>query len=226
MTRLGNLIMPAIAADKRKLAGEERIYWTSVVARKVIYGLRTLNHKDYFTSKAIENARRMALEAGVYEYIWIDSLKTALHRVFGNPNHMYETQRQRHHAVVYWNPTAHKVNVFALGLMHEVANPEDNGASAKLETIQFVEPGERIFIPFPYTVGGKHSTITGVAPQLRALPQEHVDENLDIMPTTYVEWCTFQSPIVTSPCCSRAIVWSDNHRRLMCVKCGQRCTGV
>jgi hypothetical protein len=137
--------------------------------------------------------------------------RQALDRELGNPLRMYKDPlKLKHYAIQYWNPTSHKINIHSLGL------PDPEGG----RVIDFVAPGEVINIPETYTTGGKYSTLTGVAPQLKPLPKtEHKDKLLlDLSPASYVEWLTY-SNIGVSPCCSKPWVWADAKTILVCGLC-------
>lgn len=222
---LGKSIIPVIAADRRKQSEDEINYYIAATRQTILRACRRVKYKLEELAQRIRQCREDAYSIGISPEIWEKAQLGAVHNLFGDPNLMYRSESHRMHSVPYWNPTAQKVNIHSLGIMHEVANPEDQGATAKMEIVDFVEPGARVFIPFPYTVGGKHSSIHGVAPQLRPLPTGQIDEELDIGPTTYVEWCTYQRASTQSKCCKKMIVWSDYCLHLVCAKCGERQTG-
>lgn len=139
-------------------------------------------------------------------------LRRMVNLYYGDPLIM-SSVAQRQFSVPYWNPTKHRLNIAPMGL---VASVDEKTREATFH--EFLDPGAHIMIPHGYTVGGKHSTVAGVAPQLQPLPRQE-DTELDLHPLTYTEWCTFGSPGV-SKCCQKQVVWSDGHGSLMCVKCG------
>lgn len=96
-----------------------------------------------------------------------------------------------HFPVYYWNPTNHKVNIAPLGIHNTTV----------------VEPGAHVPIPFPHTIGGKRSAITGVAPQLKALPRAGEDTLLDLKPTSLIEWATYFTYTKLTDCCRKCEVW-------------------
>jgi hypothetical protein len=184
---------------------------------KQFKGSRVIDHQvleDLYTQQ-----HKTAIDAGLTEEYWSKTLLEANRAVYGDPQTMWDNLMTQHHRLPYHNPTAHRLNVHALGL----TVPPTEG-QVKCQFQDWVEPGEIVYIPFPDTQGGKHSAIAGVAPQLVPCPRQ--EENLlDLTPSSYAEWCTYMSGNVLSPCCYKAIVWSDLHARLMCAKCGERCTG-
>lgn len=161
---------------------------------------------------AMERSERTAYDSGLTAATWLKVVINAGRELFGDPAIMLENSNTRHHACPYWNPTNHNLLISPLGLTQVV--------DGKTIPVDRVAPGAMIYIPAPYTLGGKKSAVAGVAPQLRALPVQ-VDLSLDIYPTTYAEWCTFGQPGM-SKCCNKQTVWSDGHRRVMCSKCGAR----
>lgn len=116
----------------------------------------------------------------------------------------------RGHACPYFNPTTKPVLVEAIGIL---------GSDGKL--ITSLQPGQILFIPFSYTVGGKKSVVTSVAPQLRKIPQSEIpDDYLPLHFSSYLEWCQFGEPMITT-CCSVAGLWDDSRQKLVCKKCGK-----
>ncbi len=140
--------------------------------------------------------------------------KGVIHKVYGDPQAMYKSNGQKQHAIPYWNPTHHNINISPMGLIKSV-----DAKTREAITWDFLAPGQMIMIPTSYTQGGKYSTLQGVAPQLRPLPRQ-VDRSLDLSPITYVEWCTFRDSEL-SKCCHKQTVWQEKGNILVCGKCGQ-----
>lgn len=145
--------------------------------------------------------------------------KEIIHKVYGDPNIM-SSNSLRQHSVPYWNPTAKVINIHPLGLVKKL---DEKTREAIFH--EFLGPGEHIMLPEGYTKGGKHSTVYGVAPQLRPLPRQ-VDSlvGLDLEPITYTEWCTYMESSL-SPCCRKQVMWYDGGDRLACSKCGKNVKG-
>jgi hypothetical protein len=168
--------------------------------------------------------------------IWKRAVSDVAKLIFGDPQTMLRERHLRLQALPYWNPTKHKINIHALGVIKTVkitdvtVTPQRTGSgraytSQRQETVdfeEFVEPGAIVYIPYTYTTGGKHSSLYGVAPQLQPLPVMHEDDfGADLSPTTYTEWCTFMSPEFISNCCKRPGGWNMDTNKLVCSKCGK-----
>lgn len=141
--------------------------------------------------------------------------RKAIHVSYGDPKVMAQSNGYKPHALPYWNPTIHRLNIAPLGIV-ELVDPKTREA----RTVDFVPSGGYIMIPTSYTVGGKYSSLRGVCPQLAALPRQ-VDEELDLAPLTYAEWCTYQDTRLTK-CCKKMPAWHDKGDCLVCTKCGNR----
>ena len=140
-----------------------------------------------------------------------------INHAFGEPQLM-ASSGQKIHAIPYWNPTPHRINIHPIGLVKSIDDKTRNAIF-----YDFVEPGEHVMIPESYTKGFRHSTIYQVAPQLKPLPRA-VDEFLDLEPLTYTEWCTYMhAPL--SECCRRQVNWYEKGNYLLCTKCGNRARG-
>lgn len=223
-------LLDVLAAEKRDVLvsrlKHETIAKFAVELTKYLLGNRMKGRKLWPNGEdeeILKEQTETALASGIELAVWLKALVDAGKRMYGDPQEMYESKAHLHHAVPYWNPTAHRLNIHALGLIV----PPKQGEKLTPGNIQFqdwVEPGELVYIPYPDTTGGKYSSVAGVAPQLRPCPRD-VDDFLDLAPTTYAEWCTYQEGGVLSSCCGKMMVWSDQYHRLICSRCGERCTG-
>lgn len=215
-------LMAVLAADSRNRTEQETIFIVGQIAKKLIkafvrdYSLLLSQHKSV---KIIAEYNELAVKAGVDMATWTKAVIEAFTKLLGDPLTMWQDHKRLHHAIPYVNPEPVALNLHPLGL----PKSDENGRPTK-EIVDFVQPGEVIYIPQPYTIGGKYSTLTGVAPQLRPCPRVE-DEELDLQPTTYEEWCHCTSGDQLSECCNKGVVWSDELRRLMCGKCGERVYG-
>lgn len=138
-----------------------------------------------------------------YHY-WAESMKRAVEIE-------YRVSELRYKTISYWNPTDKRVNVYSLGIRKEG------------EIVSFVEPGKSVEVPIGYTIGGKYSVISGIAPQLMPLPDPSVPEcNLDLHPVFFEEWQVFGPRDIEgnlSSCCHRSLAWLDSANRVVCSKC-------
>ena len=135
-------------------------------------------------------------------------VRKSIHKAFGDPMALTREQlKLRQYSTSYYNPTANRINVFPLGL------PDEEG-----KVIHEVVSGGIIGIPHSYTIGGRYSTIGGVAPQLKPMPKASNDVVMDLTPSSYAEWITYM-PFVQSQCHKQAIVWSDAKQSLLCQQC-------
>ncbi len=220
MTKLDDAI-EILANEKRSLLDQEKLYLITRIARSLIKDLAQYPRKlktKYVDSLSWERLDEIYeasaikfLDMGIDYAVWLEGVLKASWQLFGDPKNMLEYEKQKHLCVPYWNPTTYKVNIHSLGLWTE-------DRCKNLVTLSFVDPGDSVLIPYPLVLGGKHSVITGVAPQLRPVPIE-VDDTLDVLPTSYLEWCSFASAKVVSKCCGKQIVWSTRYLSLQCAKC-------
>lgn len=137
----------------------------------------------------------------------VEIVLTAEHRAFGDPMDL----SLRHHGQRFYNPTGADINVGPMGL------PDENG-----KLIQLLAPGGDITIPEFMLLGGKFSTLNGVAPQLKRInPNPRFEVNLDLCPQTYTEWIEY-APNLPTECCKSLPVWSDSKQRVICFKCREK----
>lgn len=212
--------MKQVAQTKKKALESELHHVALLYAQAFKKLIRTVygNRSPFLPEKIAESFMAGVIKAcqedlrhGLDQALFVQ--REIIHLVYGDPKEMASIS-QRAHAVPYWNPTAQKVNISPMGLVKHV---DEKTREAVFH--DFVEPGEHIMIPDAYTVGGKFSTVYGVAPQLRPLPRQ-VDNSLDISPVTYTEWCTYRDWQLTS-CCKKQQVWYDKKSCLICSKCGK-----
>lgn len=144
--------------------------------------------------------------------------KKAIHVSYGDPRVMAQSNGYKPHALPYWNPTIHRLNIAPLGIIDHV-DPKTREA----HIVDFVPSGGFIMIPTSYTVGGRYSSLRGVCPQLTPIPRQ-VDTELDLAPLTYAEWCTYQDTQLTK-CCQKMPAWLDKEDCLVCTKCGKGVVG-
>lgn len=166
---------------------------------------------------------------------WPDIVAKVYKDIAGDPQTMIATQYIRLQNLPYWNPTKHRINIHALGIVKTLKR-SDSGKrdwkgepvikDEKVEFEEFVEPGHTIGIPYTYTIGGKHSSLKGVAPQLQPLPTQYLEWfGEDLLPTSYAEWVTYTDPGLITKCCDRPMGWNVKTHRLVCSKCGKSCVG-
>lgn len=192
--------------QKRQQTQQEKIYLTKISSRKISKKLKDMTHDDH------ENELRLGqLRQIIGEDRYLDCLIKAVKENFGDPMNLIKDNMMPY-SKPYWNPTHHTLTVASLGLIDE-----------QKTLIIYVKPGERVMIPYGYTIGGKNSAVYGVAPQLKPFQDPSYDATLDISPTSFLEWCTFGNAYKQSKCCAKQIVWSDYWHRLSCFKCGARC---
>lgn len=135
-----------------------------------------------------------------------------LHKIHGDPKYLQKNFAVRFYSIPYTNPTEGRINIAPMGIIRFV-----NHSTKIAEFAEFVYPGETIMVPIAYTTGGQFSTVKGVAPQLVPVEKEY-DQELDLMPVSYQEWCDYCVPHTTK-CCNRFMAWSDMSNTLVCVKC-------
>jgi hypothetical protein len=211
--------MTQLAQEKRNATAQEMEHIILVSARAILKSTKYGAAKEEALYNTLDATYKACIKAGCTDQDFSKVQIGIVHKVYGDPQSMYASTSQKMHALPYWNPTKHRINVAPMGI------PVETDPKTKESILlEFVEPGAHVMIPEPYTKGGKYSTLRGVAPQLVALPRE-VDECLDLSPVTYSEWCTWMhSPM--SNCCRRTTAWYDKGQRLVCTKCGQSCTGT
>lgn len=186
----------------------------------------SLNHVNWRDLEALLGRMRQAFtnaDASQANY-WQNTILIVSRRLFGDPNTMLQEKNIRLQALPYWNPTHHKLNIHSLGIPKTIKIKDTNtGRQEIVDFEEFIEPGATVHIPYTYTVGGKHSSLYGVCPQLKPLPLMQDEEyGMDLEPTTYAEWCTYIDPTYTSLCCHRPAGWDTHRQRLVCSKCGTR----
>lgn len=126
----------------------------------------------------------------------------ASHKVYGDPMQLEKHPlKLQPYTVLYYNTSEHHINVKPLGL--------------KIET---VVPGGLLSLPMGLTIGGRKSAVAGVAPQLQPCPTIEHDQLLDLTPSSFAEWVTYNS-YQLSPCCNAQIMWSDTMQCLHCFTC-------
>jgi hypothetical protein len=220
--------MKALAQEKRNKTTEE-LKHVAAVALKSIKACESLHKK--ITGKSYYYFPH--LEAGLdglltscrelnftNENFWYCQ-RVIIHKLYGDPQVMAQSTGLKTHALPYWNPTTHKLNISPMGIVESV-----DVKTREAKFVEFVAPGAHVWIPEGYTVGGKYSTVFGVAPQLRPLPRQ-VDRNnlLDLAPLTYTEWCMFTDNTM-SECCKDQAVWHEKADCLVCSKCGNKVRGI
>ena len=136
-------------------------------------------------------------------------IRQAFNRVFGDPMAISKEQaRLRMHTTLHHNPTRNHLTISAMQI------PDEDGS-----LITHVPPDSCVSIPTPYTLGGKKSTVYGVAPQLVPIEPIDRDQNLlDLTPIYFGEWVQYY-PLQMSLCCNASIAWSDASVGLVCLKC-------
>lgn len=183
----------------RKVVDQERLYYILDCYRKLIRA-KIVSIDPHLEDK-LEIFSRQAGKSFIPA--WIRSVN----RELGDPLVIHKTGL-RHMAIPYWNPTPLRINIFSLGIL-----------KADLGVYEFVEPGERVLIPWGYCQGGKYSAVKGVAPQLQPLPTpKHDLQDYDLMPISYQEWITYFG-MSFSQCCRKQILWDEKHARCVCQKC-------
>lgn len=239
----GNSVLGSVVQGRRELLESERQFLAHVYSRKLKRMITHSNAKDFDLRGLNTSKIEEYLDKGKKEYssinadpeVWRRAVKVTMEALFGDPQAMIKERHIRLQALPYWNPTQHKINIHALGVVKTVKIVDEPGfknwRTGKLETRQrqetvdfeeFVEPGQIVYIPYTYTTGGKHSSIYGVAPQLKPLPVMHEDWfGADLSPNTYTEWCTFMHPDFVSNCCGRPGGWNVQTNKLVCSKCGK-----
>ena len=218
--------MQKLAQEKRKQTVQELEYYALVCAKWIkasIYDHNKLDNLNYLYPPDLEevfHALNQEMFKGSFteDDFWCAQKKT-IHALYGDPNIMAQSSGQKVHALPYWNPTKHTLNIAPMGIVKSVDIKTREAA-----IYETVAPGELIMVPTSYTVGGKYSTLQGVAPQLKPLPRQ-IDEELDLAPITYAEWCTFINCPLSS-CCKRQATWYDKGNRLVCSKCGETTKGT
>jgi hypothetical protein len=179
----------------RKVVDEERVFYTAVAYRMIQRAKLVFDPIYPYLESQLE---KCVLSSGEY-YIpaWIKTLI----KEFGDPLGLQKTGL-RQYEVFYWNPTDNRISIFSLGLEKEI-----------------IEPGERMALPWAYTIGGANSAVKSIAPQLQALPTpEREDCGYDISPISYLEWNTFCA-IRLSLCCQKQILWNTIKNQCICQKC-------
>lgn len=205
------------AAGRKPQVSEERKYHKTCATINLRKLLKAFNYMDLYSASEAEELEKLfkklatAIPEQWRDIDWPIAAKTALDRLFGDPQQMQrESLKLRQYAIPYWNPTAHTINIHSLGLKDEDGTPLD-----------LVKPQGIVGIPATYTVGGRYSTIQGVAPQLKPVPLQQGKDSIfgtNITPSSYVEWITYCSMGV-SACCKAPHVWSDAKKSLLCNKC-------
>lgn len=219
--------MAQLAAEKRKKTNQELEHYSIVCSRMIRaaqdFEQELLNRPALYPPSlehVLAGTHKSMIDTGYTEDNFRAVQRRAIHLVYGDPLTMAQSNGYRHHAIPYWNPTPNRINVAPMGLVKSV-----DKKTRETTFWDFVEPGEHIQIPEPYTKGGKHSTVHGVAPQLKPLPRQ-LDNYLDLEPLTYTEWCTYMDGAPLSPCCRRQVVWYDAKGCLICSKCGKNSKGT
>ena len=206
--------LAGVVAIIREQTEEEKLYHALLHHRKLKVWLR--KQRDHLAHLAQYKLDQLEADLGKFKDAagesWLGAWMRTLHREFGDPKTMYEKQ-QKQHAAPYWNPTTHKINIHPLGIV--------KGLQPTGECIfeEFVEPGGQVSIPWSLTVGGKHSPLAGVAPQLKPLPCATQHDESDVSPITYNEWCAFVSPARLSDCCGRPLIWDCKLNQTLCQRC-------
>ena len=200
------------AAGQAILASNEKAYQKKVAKINLVKVLRKLPYLDLFTPKFETELWRITSQYPSHweDSDWIEVLRYALHKRYGDPKHMYkDSLKLRQYAIPYWNPTGAAINIHPMGL-HDEEGKE----------LASVKPGGIIGIPASYTTGGKYSTLQGVAPQLRPVPDKITKDIIleDLTPASYVEWISY-CQLGISDCCKSPWVWSDAKQALLCTKC-------
>jgi hypothetical protein len=217
--------MAKLAQDKREKTRNELEHVALVAAKWIKVGVlatrKSLNIDVVYPPQieaALESLRKGCLDLGFTEENFWYAQKRAIHHVYGDPLIMAQSSGHKPHALPYWNPTRHRLNISPMGIIDHV-DPKTREA----KILDFVDSGAHVMIPECYTVGGKYSTLRGVAPQLQPLPRQ-IDNLLDLAPTTYAEWCSYQDSSL-SRCCKTMTAWHDKGDCLVCTKCGKKIIG-
>ena len=204
----------SIVDAKRKQTEQERKFFISSHVIKILrainqgkIGLYKIHRQVADLEKDLE---RYALNIGVN---WCEAWIKAMQKELGDPKQMAQDTLKQH-AKPYWNPTKHRINVFPLGIVKSVLPDK----SVEYETV--IAPGEQVMVPWGHTIGGKHSSLKGIAPQLQPLPGlDLAEEHDEVMSVSFTEWCAFGDALVISHCCRKQVLWSVTHNKLICQKC-------
>lgn len=217
--------MQALAQEKRNKTTEEIKHIAAVAIKQ--WRVIELEFKKEYNCDSLPDKILEHLLKGVYdtcqdlgftlENFWFIQ-RQIIHHIHGDPRLMAQSNGLRQHAIPYWNPTHHRLNVAPLGLVESV---DEKTREAKF--VEFVNPGDQVWIPAGYTTGGRYSSVAGVAPQLRPLPRQ-VDDSLDLAPIAYSEWCAYTNNSM-SECCRKIAAWHEKGHKLVCSKCGNSVRG-
>lgn len=203
-----------VAAEKRKVTDQELDHIALVTARTILKCIKVKAYNEKWLIDTLDGVYKSCIDAGCTERDFWKAQKETVHKVFGDPNEMYASNGHRQKRLPFWNPTKHKLNLSPMGLIDHI-DPKTKEPTY----IEFIGPGEHVWIPESYAKGGPYSTVKGVAPQLEQLPV-YTDTELDLRPITYSEWCAYSEDSKPSNCCRKPVVWWDAGQAIICTKCG------
>lgn len=160
MSKRDPTLIAVLAADSRSRTEKEIAFHVGQIAKKLIKGFvksYAMLIDDLESEKLFGQLWRISKDAGVDPAIWLRAQIESVIKLLGDPYTLYHNNMTLHHSIPFVNPMAIRLNLHPLGLPKSDAN----GKPTK-EIVEFVEPGEIVYIPQPYTVGGNHSSLKGV----------------------------------------------------------------